>query len=294
MDTHRQYRLRRSVLYMPGSNARALEKARTLPADALILDLEDAVAPDAKPAARQAVVQAIAAGGYGKRELVIRVNGAETPWGAEDIAAAAASGADAVLFPKVEDAGAFLNYVSALERHGAPHGLRFWAMIETPRAILEIERICAATVHPHVLVMGTEDLSKALRVDARPPRTALIPALSHCLIAARARCLDILDGVYTDLADAAGYAESCRQGKALGFDGKTLIHPGQIQTANEVFGVSAAEAAAAAEIIHAWEIAAAQGKGVAVVRGRMVEHLHVAEARRLLDLHAAIQGSKDA
>lgn len=289
MTDHHASRPRRSVLYTPGANARAMEKARTLAADTLIFDLEDSVLPEGKPAARQAVLRAIAAGGYGEREIVIRVNGADTPWGADDIAAAATSGANAVLFPKVDDAGSFLNYVSTLERHGAPPGMQFWAMIETPRAILEVERICSATIHPAVLAMGLEDLGKALRIDPAPPRNAFIPALTHCLIAARARGLDILDGVFTDLSDAAGFAEQCRQGKSLGFDGKTLIHPGQIQGANEVFGVSAAEAAAADELIRAWEAVAAQGKGVAVVRGRLVEHLHVAQARRLLELRATIE-----
>ena len=281
------FRLRRSALYLPGTNARALDKARSLPADALIFDLEDSVLPEAKERAREAVMQTLAAGGYGARELVIRVNSADTPWHVDDLHAAATSGAHAVLLPKVDDAPALLHSVSLLERSGAPASMRVWALIETPRAIQQVQAIAEASPRLALLAMGFEDLGKALRLDPGPPRAALLPLLSHCLVAARARGLDILDGVYTDLTDSAGFADSCRQGKSFGLDGKTLIHPGQIQAANELFGVSADEAEAATEIIQAWEAAKAQGKGVVVVRGRLVEHLHVAEARRVLELNAA-------
>jgi citrate lyase subunit beta/citryl-CoA lyase len=281
------FRLRRSALYLPGANARAMAKARELPADALIFDLEDSVLPDAKDAARESVARELSSGGYGQRELVVRVNSLATPWHEDDLRAAAQSGAHAVLLPKVDDALGIERSIGLLERAGAPNGMRVWALIETPAAVLHLEEIASASPRLAVLCMGFEDLGKAMRVDPSPPRTALLPILSLAVAAARSQGLDILDGVFTDLSDSAGYADSCRQGKAFGLDGKTLIHPSQIQTANEVFGVSPAEVEAAAEIIHAWEAATAQGKGVVVVRGRLVEHLHVAEARRVLELAAA-------
>lgn len=281
-------RPRRSVLYVPGANARALGKCRNLPADGLILDLEDAVLPGSKATARAAVLAALAEGGFGQREVVVRVNGPDTAWGADDLAACARAGAAAILLPKVESAAAVRDAVAALERHGAPGHLALWVMAETPRGILAIEEITAASPRLAVVVMGTADLARALRLEPGPDRAGLLPALGRCLLAARARGLDILDGVYPDLADSQGFAASCRQGKALGFDGKTLIHPGQIPAANEVFGVSAAEAAGAAELIAAWESAAASGQGIAVLRGRMVEQLHAEEARRVLALHGAI------
>ncbi len=287
MDAHSTFRLRRSALYLPGANARALDKARSLPADALIFDLEDSVLPEAKDHARAAIMQALSTGGYGSRELIVRVNSSDTSWHSHDLRAAAASGAHAVLLPKVDDAPSLLHSISLLERGGAPAAMRVWALIETPRAVQQVQSIAEASPRLALLAMGFEDLGKALRLDPGPPRAALLPLLSHCLVAARARGLDILDGVFIDLTDSAGFADSCRQGKSFGLDGKTLIHPGQIQAANEIFGVSAPEAEAAMEIIQAWESAQAQAKGVVVVRGRLVEHLHVAEARRVLELSAA-------
>lgn len=282
-------RPRRSALYMPGSNARALEKAKSLPADVIILDLEDGVAPAAKPAARHAVVAAVEAGGYGHREVVVRVNGLDTAWAAEDIAAVACSGADAILFPKISSAEGLRAALAMLDRAGARH-LPAWVMMETPEAVLRAEAIAALGPRVAVLVMGNEDLGKALRIANDPARTGLLYALSHCVLAARARGLDILDGIFTDLRDEPALREACHQGKALGFDGKTLIHPAQIDAANEIFGVSAEQAATAAKIVAAWENAAAAQRGIAVLDGRMVERLHAEEARRILALHQALAG----
>lgn len=285
-------RLRRSALYMPGSNPRALDKAKSLDADVVIIDLEDAAAPDAKVAARQSALQAVAAGGYARREVVIRVNGPDTPWGADDVAAVAQSAASAVLFPKVEDARGLREAIRLLDHAGGSR-LPVWVMAELPGAILAMDAITSLAPRVAVIVMGTADLAKALRVPADPQRTGLLPALSHCVLAARARGLDILDGIFTDLRDDAGLRDACRQGKALGFDGKTLIHPGQIAAANEIFGVSAEAAADAARVVAAWEAAAAAGRGIAVLDGRMVERLHADDARRVLALHAAAGKASD-
>lgn len=282
-----EIRLRRSALYVPGSNARALAKGRTLPADALILDLEDAVAARAKLAAREQVLAAVASGGYGHRELVIRVNGLDTPWGAQDIAAAAGSRADAVLLPKVASASEIRAAIRLLDAHGGSH-LPIWVMAELPKAVLAIEEIARLAPRLAVIVMGTADLARAMRLPMAAERIGLLAALSRCVLAARAWGLDILDGVYTDLGDMAGLRASCQQGRALGFDGKTLIHPDQIGIANEIFGVSAEQAAVASRIVAAWEAAAAAGHGIAVVDGRMVEKLHAEEARRTLALQAAV------
>jgi citrate lyase subunit beta/citryl-CoA lyase len=281
-------RPRRSVLYMPGSNARALEKARTLPADGLILDLEDAVAPDAKAPARDQVAAAVKAGGYGEREIVIRVNGLDTPWGRDDMAAAAAAGPDAVLLPKVESARQVAEAAALLDRHGAPPATRLWCMMETPRGILRAAEIAEASPRLACLVMGTSDLVKDLHARHTPGRVPLLASLSLCLLAARAAGLAILDGVHLDLADEAGFAAACQQGVELGFDGKTLIHPGQIAPCNRIFAPSAAEVAEAAKIIAAFEAATAAGKGVVLVDGRLVENLHVENARRVAALAAAI------
>lgn len=277
-------RLRRSALYLPASNARALDKARSLPADVVIVDLEDAVAPEAKDAARSAAVAAAAAGGYGRRELVIRVNGLDTPWGVADLEAVARSQAQAVLFPKVRDARELREWIRRLDQAGGLH-LPVWIMAELPQTVLAIDAIASLAPRVAVTVMGTADLGRALRLPPDPERTGLIPALSQCVLAARARGLDILDGIFTDLRDEPGLRVACRQGKALGFDGKTLIHPAQIAAANETFGVSAETAAEAARVVAAWEAAAAAGKGIAVLEGRMVERLHAEEAHRLLALH---------
>jgi len=284
-----QSRPRRSVLYVPGSNARALEKAARLPADTLILDLEDAVLPAAKAAARAAVLTAVNARRFGYREVVIRINGLATEWGRADLAAAAASGADGILLSKVDTVHDVLEAADLLDKSATPHGLRLWSMAETPRGVLDIDAIARCTPRLAVIVMGTADLGTALRIREQANREGLIPALARCVLAARAAGVDILDGVFTRLTDAPAFRLECMQGRHLGFDGKTLIHPGQIDASNEIFGVSAAEAAAAAELIAAWESAAAGGAGVAVLAGRLVERLHVDEAQRLLTLYRIIR-----
>ena len=284
-----QLRPRRSILYMPGANARALDKARSLPADGFILDMEDAVSPDAKELARQQIVEQITQGGYGSRELIIRVNGLSTPWGKEDVAAVANIGASAILFPKVESSEEVHAAVEALNEAGAPHDLPIWIMAETPRGILHIDAIAGASERLVAIVMGTSDLAKELRVRHTPDRIGFITALSLCVMAARAYNLDILDGVYLDLNDEAGFRSACEQGRDMGFDGKTLIHPKQLSVANEVFAPTEKDVENARTIIEAWDQAKREGKGVAVVNGKLVENLHVEEARRVLAVNEAIQ-----
>jgi citrate lyase subunit beta/citryl-CoA lyase len=280
-------RPRRSALYVPGSNARALEKARALPADAVILDLEDAVAPAAKEAARTQALGALAADGW-RAERILRVNGAGTPWHAEDLAAAARSGADAVCLPKAESPEGVRAAAEALARAGAPESLALWVMIETPRGVLAVREIAAATPRLACLVAGTTDLVKELRAVHTPRRAEVLTSLSLLLLAARANGLAALDGVFLELADAAGFEDACRQGRALGFDGKTLIHPSQVEPANRIFGPTPEELAAARRIVAAHAEAVANGRGVAVVDGRLVEALHVVEAERVLRLAEAI------
>jgi citrate lyase subunit beta/citryl-CoA lyase len=279
-------RPRRSVLYMPGSNERALEKAKSLPCDGLILDLEDAVAPDAKPAAREAAAAAAASGEYGRRELTIRVNGADTEWHADDLAAACAAGPDAIVVPKVNSADAVHTLVAALEKHGAPDHTTLWAMVETPYAMLHAEEIAGADERLSVLVMGTNDLAKELYAEHVPGRHPLLPGLGLALLAARAAGKVILDGVYNDVKNTEGFLEECRQGREMGFDGKTLIHPGQVEGANEAFAPSGRAVEDARGILEAWEAGA--GSGVVTYNGRMVENLHVESARRTLAIHDAI------
>lgn len=281
-------RPRRSVLYMPGSNPRALAKGKELPADALILDLEDAVAPDAKVEGREAILTALAnKDSYGHRELVVRVNGLDTPWGHPDLAAMATAGADAILLPKVESADLVRRTASALAAAGAPDDLPIWCMMETPRGILRAEEIAD---HPRVacLVMGTSDLAKDLSARHTAMRLPMLTSLGLCLLAARAAGIAIVDGVHLDLNDAEGFAQSCAQGRELGFDGKTLIHPRQIAAANDAFGPSPAVVELAKRQIAAFEAALAEGKGVAVLDGKLVENLHVAEAKRLVAMAEAI------
>lgn len=277
-------RPRRSVLYMPGSNARALEKARTLAADALILDLEDAVSPDAKEEARRQVCDAVKAGGYGNRELLVRVNGLGTPWGYADVAAAAACGADAILIPKVESADAVRQVEAIMVANGAPASMAIWCMMETPRGMLKAEEIANATPRMGGFVMGTSDLAKDLHCLHTRDRLPMITGLGLCLLAARAYNLAIVDGVYLDLNDDEGFAFSCQQGLELGFDGKTLIHPKTIEAANTVFAPSEKEIEWSRKIIAAHAEASAQGKGVVVVDGKLVENLHVENARRIVTL----------
>jgi citrate lyase subunit beta / citryl-CoA lyase len=276
-------RPRRSVLYVPASNARALEKARTLPADAIIVDLEDAVAPAPKEDARARAVAAIAVG-FGGREVVLRVNGADTPWGADDLRAAARAGADAVLLPKVETAAQVTDAEWLLVDAGAPETLRLWVMIETPRGVLAAPLVAAATPRLACVVAGTSDLVKDLGARATPGRLEVLPALGLLLLAARANGLAALDGVHLDLADDAGLEAACRQGRDLGFDGKTLVHPRSIPIANRVFAPSAEEVADARRIIEAHAEAVRAGQGVAVVDGRLVEGLHVDRARATVAL----------
>jgi citrate lyase subunit beta / citryl-CoA lyase len=281
-------RPRRSVLYLPGANERALEKAKTLPADALILDLEDAVAPDAKVAARKRVCEAAASGAYGRREVTIRVNGLDTPWHTEDMRAVAEAGPAAVVVPKVNSAAEVRAIERALELSGAPDHTAIWAMVETPVAMLRAEDIARESERLTVLVMGTNDLAKELHAAHVPGRAPLLGALSLCLLAARATGKAIVDGVYNDVRDLAGFEAECLQGKQFGFDGKTLIHPSQLEPCNRIFAPSADEVDRARRIIEAFEEAGREGRGVVTVDGRMVENLHVDDARRILALAEAL------
>jgi len=284
-------RPRRSLLYMPGSNPRALDKARSLPADGLILDMEDSVAPDAKVLARAQVGAALGEGGYGHRELIVRINGLATEWGLDDIEAVSAfpNRPDGLLIPKIDCAGDVTEVIAAIDRAGCSGEIDIWLMAETPRCILNIAEIAAA--HPRVvgLVMGTSDLSKDTRVRHTPDRLGFIAALNLCVYAARANDLTIIDGVQLDLDNEELLLASCEQSRDLGFDGKSLIHPKQIAAANAVFAPGETDVAAAREIIAAFELARSEGKGVVVVKGRLVENLHVEEAQRQLALAEAIK-----
>jgi citrate lyase subunit beta/citryl-CoA lyase len=279
---------RRSVLYVPADNARAIEKARGLAADALIFDLEDAVTPDHKEAARGQVLAALAGGAYGRRELIVRTNALDTAWGRSDLTAVAKSGADGVLLPKVDNAATVKEAEALLTAAGAPADLAIWCMIETPRGVLRAEAIADSGSRVACLVAGTVDLAKDLNASADQDRLALIPSLAHILLAARAAGLACLDSVYLDIRDDEGFEAECRQGALMGFDGKTLIHPRTIEIANRIFSPSDAELDEARRIIAAHEAALAAGKSVAVVDGKLVEHLHVGAAQRLLDLAAQI------
>nr|WP_268249818.1 CoA ester lyase [Streptomyces albospinus] len=287
---HGAVRARRSVLYMPGANERALEKARTLPADALILDLEDAVAPDAKAEARERVAAAAASGAYGHREVTIRVNGPGTAWHADDLRAAAQAGPDAVVVPKVESAQTVRDVERALEAAGAPDRTAIWAMVETPRAMLDARAVAGASERLTVLVMGTNDLAKELHAEHVPGRAPLLTGLSLALLAARESGKAILDGVYNDVRDLTGFEAECVQGRQFGFDGKTLIHPSQVEPCNRVFAPAEADIARARKVIEAFELAEREGRGVVTVDGRMIENLHVEDARRVLALAAAVAG----
>ncbi|MDH4279833.1 MAG: CoA ester lyase [Acidimicrobiia bacterium] len=280
-------RPRRSVLYMPSSNERALEKAKTIPTDALIFDLEDAVAPDAKETARAQATAAASSGEYGHREITIRCNGLDTPWGADDLAAAATSGADAVVIPKV-DSVAYLDRISAgLDAGGAPETMAIWAMVETPTAIFDVRALAA---HPRVavLVMGTNDLVKELRAVPGDGRSTLTPHLAMAVLAAREAGKAILDGVYNNVQDSDGFRVEAVQGFEMGFDGKTLVHPSQVEPTNEIWAPSEEEIEHANRVIDAFAAAEAEGKGVVTVDGRMVENLHRDNARRVLATAEAI------
>lgn len=280
-------RPRRSVLYMPSSNERALEKAKSLPVDGLILDLEDAVAPDAKPGARENACAAAASGEYGHREVTIRVNGLGTEWHDADLEAACAAGPDGIVVPKVGSADEVHRLVDAMERHGAPDRTRLWAMVETPAAVLDARAIAAASERLAVLVLGTNDLVKELRARFVPGRAPLLTSLALVVLGARDAGVAVLDGVYNDVLDLEGFEEECRQGRDLGFDGKTLIHPGQVDPCNTVFAPSEAEVEDAHGLLEAWEAGA--GSGVVTYNGRMVENLHVEVARSVLATDEAIR-----
>jgi citrate lyase subunit beta/citryl-CoA lyase len=283
----------RSVLYMPGSNARALEKARTLAADGVILDLEDSVAPDAKETARKQVAETVKAGGFGRREVFIRVNGVDTPWHADDLAAAAHAAPDAILVPKVSNPDTLELVGRRLLDMHTDLKTRIWAMIETPLAMFNILAIAAAARDSESrlsgLIMGTNDLAKETRARLVPGRTPMLPWLATCVAAARSHGIDILDGVYNDIGNAEGFAKECQQGVEFGFDGKTLIHPNQIEPCNTAFSPSAQEVAQARKTIAAFDLPENKGKGVVSIDGRMVERLHADMARRTVAIAEAIE-----
>jgi len=288
-------RPRRSVLYMPGSNARALEKARELPADGLILDLEDAVAPEAKAAARDAVVKAVSTG-FGDREVLVRMNGLDTRWWVEDLDAVAAARPDAVLVPKISDPGQLQDLAARIVDIGTDPRVRVWAMMETPLAMLNVGAIAAAALDSETrlagFVMGTNDLAKDTRARIVPGRAPMLPWLMSCVAAARAYGLDILDGVYNDLGDAEGFVAECQQASDLGFDGKTLIHPRQIEPCNAAFSPSTEEVVTARKMIAAFELPENKDKGVIQIDGRMVERLHAEMARRTVAIADAIEKAR--
>jgi citrate lyase subunit beta/citryl-CoA lyase len=283
-------RPRRSALYMPASNARALEKARTLPADAIILDLEDAVAPESKISAREQAVAAVKAKVFGLREVIIRVNALDTPWSVDDLAAAAAAGPDAILVPKVSSTEDLQLISKRISGESSP--LAVWAMIETPTAILNIAAIATAAKDPKtrlaVFVLGTNDIAKETRARIVPGRLPMLVSLSSVILAARANGIDVLDGVFNDINDQVGFRRECEEGRDLGFDGKTLIHPSQIELCNAIYSPAEAEVAQAKRIVAAFGQPENKGKGVITVDGRMVELLHAEIARRTVALHDAI------
>jgi citrate lyase subunit beta/citryl-CoA lyase len=281
-------RPRRSVLYMPGANTRALEKAKSLPADSLILDLEDAVAPDAKVAARANILAALESG-FGHREAVVRINSLNTPWGLDDLTFFAKSTADAIVIPKVESAVQVQEVAALLQKMNAPSNMKIWAMIETPLAIFKLAEIASAHPLLETLVLGTSDLVKDLHARHTPNRIETQTALSLSVLAARAYGLCVLDGVHLSLDDAQGLEQSCIQGRDMGFDGKTLIHPNQIALANEIFGPSPHEVLEAEEKIAAYEAAIQSGAGIAVLNGKLIEELHIQDAKRILALAQAIR-----
>jgi len=288
-------RPRRSVLYMPGSNVRALEKAKTLPVDGVIVDLEDSVAPEAKETARKQAADAVKAGGFGGREVFIRINGVDSPWHADDLSAAARAAPDVILVPKVSTPDTLELIGRRLLDMGTDRKTRVWAMIETPLAIFNILSIAAEARDSETrlsgFVMGTNDLAKDTRARLVPGRAPMLPWLSMCVAAARIHGIDILDGVYNDIGNADGFTNECRQGVDLGFDGKTLIHPSQIEPCNTAFSPSPAEVEWARKMIEAFDLPENRGKGVVSIDGRMVERLHADMARRTVAIAQAIQRS---
>jgi citrate lyase subunit beta/citryl-CoA lyase len=290
-------RPRRSVLYMPGANVRALEKAKSLPADAVILDLEDSVAPEAKVEARERVCAAVREGGYGRRELVIRTNALETVWGTADLLAAAEAAPDAILIPKVAHPGDIISAAKILKSVNAPERTRIWAMMETPQAILYAREIAAVAMDPEnrleCFVLGTNDLLKESRARALDNRFAIVPWLAVTIVAARAFGLDIIDGVYNDFKDEEGFRKECEHGRTLGMDGKTLIHPSQVGPCNDVFTPTDEEVEWSRKIIDAFAQPANAHKGVITVEGKMVERLHLVMARRTAAIAHAVREIDD-
>ena len=290
------FRPRRSVLYMPGANVRALEKAKSLPCDAVILDLEDAVAPDAKAKARAQVMASVTAGGFGSREVVVRINGLDTPWWVDDLDAAAKAHPDGILVPKVSKPDHLLDVAERLVDVAADHTIRLWAMIETPLAIINAAEIAATAKDETRLaafVIGTNDLARESRAKLLLGRAPMLSWLATGVLAAHAFGIDILDGVYNDIADAEGFRRECGQGRDMGFDGKTLIHPSQIAPCNVAFTPSEAEVAQARKIIAAFELPENQAKGVVQIEGRMVERLHADIARRTVAIADAIAEARE-
>lgn len=280
-------RPRRSALYLPGANSRALEKARTLPADALIIDLEDSVAPEMKATARDQVVAALAAGGFAPREVVVRLNALDGPWGLDDLGAIAASGPDAIAIPKVGAPAQVVEAATRLAAHGRP-GLPIWAMIETPAGVLDAATIAGAGHGLAALVIGTNDLAKETRARMPKGRAPMLPWLAQILLAGRLHGLDVLDGVYNDLEDMDGFADECRQGRDLGMDGKTLIHPKQIAAANAAFAPDDLEVANARRVLALFDLPENRERGVVALDGRMVERLHADMAARTVALAEAV------
>jgi len=285
-------RPRRSLLFMPGSNARALEKARNLHADVLILDLEDSVAPDAKGLARDQIAAAIAAKGFGKREIWVRTNSTDTPWFADDVAMAGKAKPDGILVPKVSTVEDLKTIGDRLSSIGADASIKVWAMIETARAVLDADKLAAASRDPKTrlagFVFGPNDIARETRIKMQPGRSAMIPMITHCILATRAHGLEILDGPYSDFSNVEGFAHECNQGRDLGFDGKTLIHPGQIEACNAIFTPPAEEIAQARKIIAAFELPENAARGAIRLDGQMVERLHADMARRTIAIADSI------
>jgi len=285
-------RPRRSLLFMPGSNARALEKARTLPADGIILDLEDSVAPDAKATAREQIAKAVAARGFGKREVLIRINALDSPWWVDDIGMAGKVQPDGILVPKISTVDDLNAVADRLSDINAPASIRVWAMIETARAVLDADKLAAASKDPEVrlagFVFGPNDIARETRIRMKPGRAAMIPMITHCILATRAHGLEILDGPYGDISNIDGFAEECAQGRDLGFDGKTLIHPSHIDACNAIFTPPEAEVAEARRIIAAFEQPENAARGAIQLDGRMVERLHAEMAKRTIAIADAI------
>lgn len=285
-------RPRRSLLFMPGSNERALEKTRTLSADGIILDLEDSVAPEAKAAAREAIAQAIAAGGFGRREVLIRVNALDSPWWIDDVAMAGKARPDGILVPKISSVDDLANVADRLSDTNTDMSIKVWAMIETARAVLHAEELARASRDSKLrlagFVFGPNDISRETRIRMLPGRAAMLPMITHCILAARMHGLEILDGPYGDIGNAAGFAEECAQGRDLGFDGKTLIHPSQIDACNQTFTPPPEEVAQARKIIAAFERPENAARGAIQLDGRMVERLHADMARRTIAMADAI------